>query len=1015
MNKKRILSMLLCVMMVVSLFVGIVPSASAEGSDTEDNGLVTSKVYDPNTGKLTIEAYATGKTITTVTEEAVPCDIVLVLDVSGSMTGKITSFSYSPMSNKGYSYSDLANTTLYYKDGDNYYQVKRGNINHWFSADEYYLYYEKDGVNHYLSGTTTSTSRNTVTSSSATIWTGVLYTRSSASVTKIDALKSAANAFIDTVAKQASENDVDHRISVVKFAMDSYYGSASSLAEGNHKSGSYNYTEVVKNLSNAISSKDALKSAVSGLTAGGATAADYGMTKATYVLNQVTDSTRNKVVIMFTDGAPTHGSADDDFSRDSEAIGVATNAISASKALKQSGVSVYTVGVFGSETDSIKTYMNGVSSNYPNASSYNSLGSGKDLGYYQIVGGDTDLTSIFTTIANESTSGGSKITLDSSAKLVDVVTEYFDLPDNAGSEIKVHTEKYNLDDTWTSNNDYGTYTPSIEGKKITVTGFDYAANYVGIDESGSEQSAHGSKLVIEIPITPNASIDAANTYPTNTSESGVYDGDGNAVELLPIPEINVAEKTYVIDYAKALTVSSSDWGQDVVSAIHDSVGSSNAPAMSYGTVSNTSSSITYTPNTMKWNGSDTLYSYQENGGTEHTWAKVSFVPANNVYYEDTFVSTDNSGIVYTGTWTEDGRSAGNVGTANTAVTAGSWKNASLGDDAAYSDGSAHMAVASNDNRATASFTFTGTGVDVYSRTNETTGTIFATIKGGSVNKAVSIDNKLQGKDFYQVPTLSFSGLPYDTYAVTIYVTTSAGADRATYYLDGIRVYNPADFNEDSSYPVAERNAQFTEIRDSILKAGTFSTDAEVTGAVFVDSVGTDANIADYKDYGPKHEVYLAQGQAIVFNVGEADNYYVGLSAPEGATEAAFTNGRAASEQPVGHASDLYYKMTPNSDGYIMIENTGSHILAVSKLYTADSAAAPAPVRLRAMSYAPTMSYVSSFKTLSVVPYDNQTVDPDDSNEPTVPADPTDPQPTSSIIKAIVDSLFRNIKNLFKWF
>ena len=106
----------------------------------------------------------------------------------------------------------------------------------------------------------------------------------------------------------------------------------------------------------------------------------------------------------------------------------------------------------------------------------------------------------------------------------------------------------------------------------------------------------------------------------------------------------------------------------------------------------------------------------------NTWTKVSVIPANNVYYEDDFItdeSTGKVGIEYTGTWETDGTASGNKETANNPIHGG-WENTDLADDAAYSDGSAHYADA-RDSAAKASFTFTGTGVDIYSRTNMETG------------------------------------------------------------------------------------------------------------------------------------------------------------------------------------------------------------------------------------------------------------------------------------------------------
>ncbi len=971
--------MLLCVMMVVSLFVGIVPAASAAGGESDDNGIVTSKTYDPDKGILTIEAYATGKTVTTVTEESVPCDIVLVLDVSGSMSAAMTN---EPEVGNTKSCSGMDTTKP-----NGYYCAYKGKG---ISTGDRPCYYDKNKG--WMWEPNIGSDRKIVGDSYD------IHVYKS----KLGCLMDAANTFIDTVAADATANNVDHKISIVTYS---------------------NSAKNVKTSVSALTGSSELKSAINLLNANGATAADYGMKNAKDIVDSITRDS-NKVVVLFTDGVPTHGSASDDFSGDSEAKGVASSAISYSKSMKAAGTTVYTVGVFNNgTTKSIDTYMNGVSSNYANATSYENLGSQTASGYYFTANSASSLNSVFQSIATETTSGGSHTTLDKNAYVKDVVTKYFDLKyGTETSEIKVYTAPCTGENS-SGENIFGNATEftdaqvAIKDKTITVTNFDFSGNWCGMDSG----KPHGKKLIIEIPIVPISDMIDAGQLPTNGPESGVYDGDGNSVEKFPIPEVNIEERTFVIDYAEKLNLDASKWGQSSVSGLRDKVGSNAAPVLSYGTASYTGSTVSYAPNTMNWTGSDSLYSYKADGGVDHTWAKLNFVPANNVYYEDTFVSTDGSGIVYDGTWSTDGRSAGNEGTANTDVTAGSWKNAALGDDSGYSNGSAHMAIGSKDNLATATFNFTGTGFDVYSRTNGTTGTIFATVEGNGVNKSFLIDNNLEGKDFYQVPTLSVGNLSYGTYTVTIYVTPAAGADRAAYYLDGIRVYNPANRSEDGNYAETERNAKFAEVRDNIIKADAFSVDSEEAGAVFVDTVASGATVADYITYGPKHEVYLASGQAIVFNVGRyvaSNSYYVGISAPEGAATATVTNGERTSDIDVNHASDLYYKITPNGDGYIMIKNNSDNAIAVSKLCVAGEA----PVMMfRTMSYAPTMSYVSSFSTMSLVPYEEEPVvdpaDPADPTEPSDPADPTEPsdQPASSIIKTLVDNLFRSIKNLFKWF
>ena len=1062
--------MLLCVIMVVTLFTGMLPAASADSSAGEmtAEGVKLNKTLSlssDGTYTIKLEAFATGEIKTETVTESIPTDFILVVDQSGSMSDSMrvptltkpsTNITYGDLCHGGVSdpepCTDGNGSFPYYYRADATDAAKFDGV---VAGHDYIMYYTAsykplavafqynfyiycpEANQLYLVADFLHTSTVKITRDERNFYEHLYFGSKDSSSNRLDSLVSAANAFVSKVKADSDANgNLNHRVAVVGFSTNGFKNTelltgvtierASQINDNNskyypdgyaHNGAQYGsitnaqYAAALQDISTSAG-KTSVDNAINALTAHGGTEPDKGLDMAKQILanRSVTTFTtasgktenRNTVIVFFTDGEP-----------DSNRI--ANSAITTASSIKSTyNTKIYSVGVFTNPSQAVHTFMQGVSSNYAGGTSRDDIGNKVGSKYYINAFDAKELVSVFSSITSDINHNTTSCVLDSTSILKDVISENLDL--SSATKVTTASVKYGstakavnnitFSDFTGATSTVGTATINKETKTIDASGFDYSSNYV----TGAANT--GSKFVVTITgLVPNK---AGNDLYSNTTASGIYDKDtsGNYIQVAQfgMPTFSIAEKNYVIDYAKPLKVKASDFNQSSISISGDFVKGS-ATNTEFGTVSSDGSNIIFTPTTMNWTGSDSVCSFGQSSGA-YSWAKVNFVPANNVYYEDTFVSTDGNGIEYVGTWTTDVSSASNnVGTANTDITAGSWKNAALGDDKTYSDGSAHMAVASKDNRATASFTFTGTGVDVYSRTNETTGTIFATIKGGSVNKAVSIDNKLEGKNFYQVPTLSFSGLPYDTYTVTIYVTTAAGAGRATYYLDGIRVYNPANFNEDSNYPETERRAQFTEVRDSILEANAFSVDASVEGAVFVDTKTSGATVADYKAYGPENEVYLAKGQAIVFNVGTTGNtYYVGLSSPEGQAAAAVTNDSAASNITVGHASDLYYKITPNSDGYIMIKNTSDNILAVSKLYTSGSE----PMMLRSMSYAPTMSYVNSFSTLSVVPYEEETVvNPD----PTNPADPTDPVDTqpATIIKAIVDSLFRSIKNLFKWF
>ena len=238
-----------------------------------------------------------------------------------------------------------------------------------------------NGTYWYLTGTTSTTTETRFNGDNTIIFEGVLYNRTqNPTQTKLAALKSAVQTFVNTVNHNANFDSKDNprqtpltnQIAVVKYAMNRYYGdNASSITPGNHVydytygSGwqqqtltNANYTEVVVGFTDVsttagVNAVMGVGSAVgvNDLTARGATASDYGMTKAEYLLNQdaIKNRESNKVVVLFTDGSPTYGS---NFDTD-----VADNTIGIAYRLKNTNnASVFTIGVFDNETTQIKNY-----------------------------------------------------------------------------------------------------------------------------------------------------------------------------------------------------------------------------------------------------------------------------------------------------------------------------------------------------------------------------------------------------------------------------------------------------------------------------------------------------------------------------------------------------------------------------------------------------------------------------------------------------------------------------------
>lgn len=311
-----------------------------------------------------LSAMSSAQKLVGVSNVTKPLDIVLVLDTSGSMDENMTTYSpvYANQLDKGESY--------YIPNGNSYREVTWSNrANSW-------------GYGWVLNWT--SVTPKTAADDTAADHVQ-FYAQSTAS--RMDALKQAVNGFIDqTIASNAKVSDTNkkNRIGLVTYA-----------SAANTRSG-------------LTDSLEALKRTVSDLSATGATRADYGLQNANQVLNNARADAA-KIVIFFTDGQPTSGNTFEDK--------VANAAISQAETMKANGASVYSIGIFtGADpaadvskvtSDSDVTlrsnaFMQGVSSNYPDATAYTKLGTKAADANYYLAASDADaLNTVFDTIWGE--------------------------------------------------------------------------------------------------------------------------------------------------------------------------------------------------------------------------------------------------------------------------------------------------------------------------------------------------------------------------------------------------------------------------------------------------------------------------------------------------------------------------------------------------------------------------------------------------------------------------------------
>ena len=196
---------------------------------------------------------------------------------------------------------------------------------------------------------------------------------------RIDALKTAANTFIDAIAAQnqsITDASKQHRVAIVKFA-----GKKKTDKVGNdtYRDGryTYNYSQTMKNLTSCKGKDaDSLKDTVGNINPAGSTQADYGLELAENITINSGRADAKKIVVFFTDGSPTSSSGFQ--------ASVADSAIASAKSLKANGADIYTIGIFNGAnpsadptaegTSKVNKFMHAVSSNYPGATSSISFG-----------------------------------------------------------------------------------------------------------------------------------------------------------------------------------------------------------------------------------------------------------------------------------------------------------------------------------------------------------------------------------------------------------------------------------------------------------------------------------------------------------------------------------------------------------------------------------------------------------------------------------------------------------------
>ena len=505
--RKRGLALLMCICMIFTLlpFSAFADAEKPYTEHSETNGVVMDKTVTHVSGdkyKVTLEQYVKGSV---TPGKKTPIDVVLVLDVSGSMDEGFGEGDAAYV--KEYNPEKNANYTYYINANGGYTGVS------WCSKCKEFT----DGCTWFF-GHVAGNKYTPKTSAEDTASDHVQFFSSN---TKITALKSAVNGFIDAIAT----GNPDSKIAIVKLAGDK----KDTVGNETYKESgyTYNYTQIVQGLTKVDSDGAvALKSSVNALTAGGATSADYGLEKAIDVFGAAgqVPKDRNRVVIMFTDGEPNHGNG---FSKN-----VADTAIKNAKTLKSEdyGASVYTIGIFSGAdvgttlpegNQDANRYMHLVSSNYPAANSMSEIGEDGAVtnGFYKVARDASSLGSVFTKLGEAI--GKPSINLGSAAVLTDNIASNFIAPANV-ADVKVYTADYDGTKfgTRTAFNDA---TVNVANGAVTVSGFNYSENFVS-DTVHPNTNDYGKKLIVEFEITVDRTKTYGGTQPANDDAKITLEG-----------------------------------------------------------------------------------------------------------------------------------------------------------------------------------------------------------------------------------------------------------------------------------------------------------------------------------------------------------------------------------------------------------------------------------------------------------------------------------------------------------
>lgn len=499
----RVLSVLLALLTAAALFV---PALALDGIYSEK----TASRNADGTYEVSLRAYQTGR--------VVPTDIVMILDVSGSMecSEPVPYAQIDP--SKQYCIKHVR--TILLEDGTEFhkqYNIMVHNIAPEGEEPQWYGQLEQTGPE------TQVFPKIADEKGTYTFYTGAM-----------EPLKAAAASFVQSIAQNAAEYDADHRIAVVEFSSPEKKGSDSlctheNLFYANILTADTAQSALIGAKENAAKLADIFDS----LTAGGPTYSDDAMAQAEKILTAGRQNGRNRVVILFTDGGPgSYGWGEYDL--DNSAYPTANAAIACAGRMKADGVKIYTIGVFNSENlngaigEKNEQYLSCISSNYPQAVSMDACGEKAANDFCSVGGLQMDLSGAFDGISSVI---GEPVR---SASVQDTLSRFFCL--TAAQEQAIAQQYPGAVIREQENGETSIFIPNIDLPPVAV------------DSGGNPLDAQDEGIfALHFTATVREEFLGGSAVPTNTGTCGVFTADGVQLAAFAQPRVDVPVSESALD------------------------------------------------------------------------------------------------------------------------------------------------------------------------------------------------------------------------------------------------------------------------------------------------------------------------------------------------------------------------------------------------------------------------------------------------------------------------------------